>query len=72
MFKCYGDLQNAFELNNEELMIINDLYNYFSLIKKNIDSTKELKNIKYEIEFLKNIYKILKIVIFILMIQKNI
>ena len=51
MFKCYGDLQNAFELNNEELMIINDLYNYFSLIKKNVDSTKELKNIKYEIEY---------------------
>ena len=47
----YGDLQNAFELNNEELMIINDLYNYFSLIKKNVDSTKELKNIKYEIEY---------------------
>ena len=53
----YGDLQNAFELNNEELMIINDLYNYFSLIKKNVDSTKELKNIKYEIDYFEKYIK---------------
>ena len=46
-----GDLQNDLELNNQELLIINDLYNYFHLIKKNFDLTKELKYINYEIGY---------------------